>query len=185
MSPSRMCCPRISTSTLAARAMCVTGLHQRSISSTAPGISAGSLTSLLCSSGCSMSANVPSAMRFRVVSLPATSNRNAKFSRSSSVSLAPSTSAVLKTDSMSSRGCARRAAISCWKYSNNSPMATNESSSISGSALPVHGIRPPRNFSQSSGGAPSNSAIIRVGSGAASCSANSTGESGAISSRTP
>ena len=48
------------------------------------------------SSGCSMSANVPSAIRFRVVSLPATSNRKAKLSRSSSVSLAPSTSAVLK-----------------------------------------------------------------------------------------
>ena len=178
MSPSRMRCPRISTSAVAVRAMWVTGLHHRSISSTAPGISVGSLTSRSHSSGCSMSANVPSAIRFRVVSLPATSNRNAKFSRSSSVNLAPSTSAVLKTDSMSFRGSARRAAISCWKYSNSSPMATNESSSISGSALPVHASDHLRNFSQSSGGAPSNSAIIRVGRGAASASANSTVEPG-------
>ena len=173
MSPSRMRCPRISTSAVAARAMCVTGLVQRSISSTAPGISVGSSTSLWHSSGCSMSANVPSAIRFRVVSLPATSSRKAKFSRSSSVSLAPSTSAVASTDSMSFLGSARRAAISCWKYSNSSPMATNESSSISGSAFPVHASDHLRNFSQSSGGAPSNSAIIRVGNGAASSSANS------------
>ena len=185
MSPSRISCPRISTSTVAARAMWVTGLHQRSISSTAPGISVGSSTSLSHSSGCSMSAKVPRAIRFRVVSLPATSNRNAKFSRSSSVSLAPSTSAVLKTDSMSSRGSLRRAAISCWKYSNSSPMATSESSSISGSAFPVHASDHLRNFSQSSGGAPSSSAIIRVGKGAASSSANSTVESGRTSSRTP
>ena len=45
--------------------------------------------------------------------------------------------------------------------------------SISGSALPVHASDHLRNCSQSSGGAPSSSAIIRVGSGAASSSANS------------
>ena len=120
-----------------------------------------------------MSASVPSAIRLRVVSFPATSSRKAKFSRSSSVSLAPSTSAVVNTDSMSFRGSARRAAMSCWKYSNSSPTATSESISISGSAFPVHASDHRRNCSQSSGGAPSNSAIIRVGSGAASSSANS------------
>lgn len=132
-----------------------------------------------------MSANVPSAIRFRVVSLPATSNRNAKFNRSSSVNLAPSTSAVLRTDIMSLRGSARRAAINCWKYSYSSPMAANASSSISGSAVPVHASDHLRNFSQSSGGAPSNSAIIRVGNGAANASANSWVDPGPTSSRTP
>ncbi len=90
-----------------------------------------------------MSASVPSAIRFRVVSLPATSNRNAKFSRSSSVSRAPSTSAMLKTDSMSSRGSARRAAISCWKYSNSSPTATSAVHLDLGIGGPRARIRPP------------------------------------------
>ncbi len=96
MSPSRMSCPRISTSAVAVRAMCVTGVVQRSISSTAPGINEGSSTSLRHSSGWSISASVPSAIRLRVVSLPATSSRKAKLSRSSSVRLSPSTSAVVK-----------------------------------------------------------------------------------------
>ena len=82
--------------------MCVTGLVQRSISSTAPGISDGSSTSCAHWSGCSISASVPSAIRLRVVSLPATSRRKEKFRRSSSVSSSPSTSAAARTDSMSS-----------------------------------------------------------------------------------
>jgi len=44
-SPSAMRLPRISTSAVAVRAMCTTGLFHRSISSTAPGISEKSLIS--------------------------------------------------------------------------------------------------------------------------------------------
>ena len=165
--------------------MCTTGLFHRSISSTATGMRDGSSTSSRRCSGCSISASVPSAIRLRVVSLPATSNRNAKLSRSSSVSRCSSISASANTDSRSLRGSTRRAAISFWKYSKSCPIATNESSSISGSAFPVAASDHARNCSQSSGGAPISSAIIRVGSGAAISSANSCTEPGWIPSRIP
>ena len=54
-----------------------------------------------------------------------------------------------------------------------------------GIGVPGARVRPRRNCSQSSGGAPSISAIIRVGSGAARLSANSTVESDRMSSRIP
>ena len=67
--------------------MWVTGLVNRSISSTALGSSDGSTRSSANWSGWSSSAKVPSAMRLRVVSLPATRSRNEKLSRSASLSL--------------------------------------------------------------------------------------------------
>ena len=165
-------------SVVATRDMLTTGLFQRNISSTAPGISVGSSISRRHWSGWLINARVPRAIRLRVVSLPATSSRNEKLSRSSSVSRCSSISASANTDSRSSRGSSRRSAISFWKYSKSWPMATNESSSISGSAVPVAASDQTRNCSQSSGGAPISSAIILVGSGAAISSANSCTEPG-------
>ncbi len=101
------------------------------------------------------------------------------------MSRSPSISAPASTESKSSRGSTRLAPTSFSKYSYNWPAATNGSSSISGSAVPVAASDQARNCSQSSGGAPINSAISRVGSGAAISSANSCTESGSTPSRMP
>ncbi len=56
-------------------------------------------------------------MRFTVVSWPAMSSRMQVASSSLSLSLSPASSAAIRAESMSSRGFARRSAISARKYS--------------------------------------------------------------------
>ena len=94
------------------------------------------------------------------------------------MSVSPSTSAAARMLSRSSCPVTtpeRRASISFVKYSYSSPSATRLSISMSGSAVPTAASDHSRKRSQSSGGAPSISAIIRVGSGEAISSANSSG----------
>ena len=154
--------------------MCVTGVVQRSISSTAPGISDGSSTSCAHWSGWSMSAKRAERDQVAGGLVARDEEQEGEVQQVVVGELgAVDLGGGQDRQHVVFAARARRAAMSCWKYSNSSPMATNESISISGSAFPVHASDQRRNCSQSSGGAPSSSAIIRVGRGAAISSANS------------
>ena len=75
-SPSRISCPRNSVSRVAVRRKWITGVAQRTISSTAVGAtrSKSASHSARCS-GCSLNAFMPWLIALRVVSLPATTSR--------------------------------------------------------------------------------------------------------------
>jgi hypothetical protein len=85
----------------------MTGVHQRSISSIAPGRRLRSLRSAASWSGYRSSVSMPLATRFRVVSPPALISSRKKRSNSRSLSRSPSISAASSTDAMSSAGSLR------------------------------------------------------------------------------
>jgi hypothetical protein len=71
LSPALMCWPRSSTSRVAVRRKCSTGVAHRRISSVAFEISDGSsFSSCICSGSC-INASIPDVIVWRVVSLPA------------------------------------------------------------------------------------------------------------------
>ena len=84
--PRGSAAPRIAVSLVTVRRKYMTGVTQRSISSTAVPISDGSAISFCRCSGCSISASMPPEIRLRVVSLPATASRRKNASNSVSVS---------------------------------------------------------------------------------------------------
>ena len=90
----------------------ITGVTNRSISSTADGRSDRSLRSSSHCSGWSKNAAMPPEIRFRVVSLPATVSRRKNNSSSSSESFSPSMSTWVRTLIKSSWGSARLVANS-------------------------------------------------------------------------
>ena len=67
-------------------------------------------------SGCCISAHMPHAVVFRVVSFPATDSSSMNMSNSSSESFSPSTSALMSLVTMSSRGSVRRSLASSLTY---------------------------------------------------------------------
>ena len=112
MSPSRIFCPRSVVSRVAVRFMFLIGDTQRSISSTATGIFAGSRSSRSRCSGWRISASMPSVITWRVVSSPPTRISRLSCTRASSSSFCESISACTSTlIRSSSGGFARRSAI--------------------------------------------------------------------------
>ena len=96
----------------------MTGVTQRSISSTAAGINDESARRRSRWSGCSRRASIPPEIRLRVVSLPATDNSTKNALNSGSVSASPSTSARMSVLIKSSRGRCLRSTASWFAYIN-------------------------------------------------------------------
>jgi hypothetical protein len=102
LSPARTGVPARSTSVVAVRRNTITGVHQRNISSTAPGSRDGSARSAASSSGCSSRAMRPPGSPLRSVSLPATANSQNMFSNSASLTWPPSSSTCASRTDMTS-----------------------------------------------------------------------------------
>ena len=115
LSPARMGCAPIWPSAAAVRRKVMTGVHQRSISSTADGSRAGSARSSRCASGCSISAMHAPGSPLRSVSFPATANSQNMFSNSASDTWPPSSSDwASRIDITSSPGRRRFSRASRW-----------------------------------------------------------------------
>ncbi len=107
--------PPTSMSSRKERPVSWTGDTKRSISSTPERTTSGSVRKRWNWSGCSRRASVPPAMRFTVVSCPATSNRMHVDKSSASFSTLPSSSTWTSRLNRSSPGPLRRSASSSKK----------------------------------------------------------------------
>ena len=159
LSPARIGCPPSSQSAVAVLRNVITGVHQRSISSAAAGISPGSARSASCASGCSSSAMQAPGRPLRIVSLPATANSQNMFSNSSTDTRPPSSSTCAsRIDITSSPGRRRLASASRCAYAYRSGMPSR----VRGS-----GIRPLASGAGRSASASAAIGVPRDGSNAA------------------
>ena len=168
------------------RRMCITGLAQRMISSTADALSPSrSACHRRFSSGNCVNAHMPWLMAVRVVSLPAAMSRRKNGPRSSGGIASPSTSACTSVVVRSSSGCSRRFLPSQSPYSRSSALACK-----SDSRVPPKSLSPPAStrlvrsssFARSPSGTPIMSQMMATGSASATSVTNSASPFGAMAS---